>query len=308
MKESMIIYESAYLAISYLPDDAIKWAAMEGLLRYGFYGETPESDNPLVNMIYVQAVPSIQSAKDRYEKAVENGRKGGRPTLITTEEIIGLKQSGMTNKQVAEKLGCSVKTIENRVTTYNKKHPKNPYNLSVSVSESDSVSSSVSGDKEKKEEREIGDLSENEGNEIVEKIHNRIKYVKIQQEYGMKEHITKDFPQQWEKELLRRHTIAEQKEIELNKPDYEFLQTFWELDSIEETKQRVNVFLDKYKTYTLNELVNILKNNDGLDLKTYSETTKKIRSYDWAIQEYKNKPSVFYVDWLYSQICALNNG
>lgn len=128
MKESMIIYESAYKAINYLPDDKLKLEAYQGLMEYGFYGVIPESDNPFVNMIFVQAIPSMRSASERYEKAVQNGKKGGRPTDVSTEEIMEMKQGGMTNKQIAEKLGCSEKNIEKRVSTYNRTHPTNPTN------------------------------------------------------------------------------------------------------------------------------------------------------------------------------------
>lgn len=150
-KSSVVIYESAYSAIEYLQDDTIKWEAIRGLLRYGFYGEAPESDNPLVNMIYVQAIPSMQSAKQRYDKAVANGKKGGRPADVPTEEIITMKSNGMTNKQIAEKMGCTTKNIENRVAIYNKSHPNNPNNLSVSVSVSESDSVSVANAKKTEE-------------------------------------------------------------------------------------------------------------------------------------------------------------
>jgi|GEM_PF-4103192 len=142
-KESMVIYESAYKAINYLPDEKLQLEAFKGLMEYGFYGVVPESENPFVNMIYVQAIPSMRSAKERYEKAVENGKMGGRPTEVSTEEIMEMKKSGMTNKQIADKLHCSVKNIENRVTTYRKGYPNNPNNLSVSVSDTVSVSESV---------------------------------------------------------------------------------------------------------------------------------------------------------------------
>lgn len=148
MKESMVIYESAYKAISYLPDEKLQLEAYRGLMEYGFYGIIPESENPFVSMVYVQAIPSMRSAAERYEKAVEDGRKGGRPTEVPTTEIIKMKENGMTNKQIAEKLGCSEKNIEKRVSTYNRSHPTNPTNHptnpSVSVSYTDTVSESVS--------------------------------------------------------------------------------------------------------------------------------------------------------------------
>ncbi len=128
MKESMIIYESAYKAISYLPDEKSQLEALKGLLEYGFYDTVPESDNPFIKMIYVQAIPSMRNAKERYDASVENGKKGGRPAEVPTEEIIEMKQNGMTNKQIAEKLGCSEKNIEKRVSTYSKAHPTNPTN------------------------------------------------------------------------------------------------------------------------------------------------------------------------------------
>lgn len=142
MKESMIIYESAYKAINYLPDEKLQLEAYKGLMEYGFYGIVPESENPFVNMVFVQAIPSMRSAAERYDASVENGKKGGRPTEVPTGDIIKMKQDGMTNKQIADKLGLSEKTIENRITIYNKAHPYNPHNLTVSytVSESSSVS------------------------------------------------------------------------------------------------------------------------------------------------------------------------
>lgn len=44
MKESMIIYESAYKAINYLPDEKLQLEAYKGLMEYGFYGIVPESE------------------------------------------------------------------------------------------------------------------------------------------------------------------------------------------------------------------------------------------------------------------------
>lgn len=161
MKESMVIYESAYKAIGYLPDKKSQLEALKGLLEYGFYDTIPESDNPLIKMIFVQAIPSMKSAKERYEFSVENGRKGGRPAAVPTEDIVKMKQDGMTNKQIAEQLGCSEKNIEKRISTYNRAYPTNPTNhptnptlkesgvsptnpTNLSVSVSDTVSESVS--------------------------------------------------------------------------------------------------------------------------------------------------------------------
>lgn len=197
-KTSMVFYESAYAAINYLPTTELKWEAAQGLLNYGFYGIEPESDNPFVNMIYVQAIPSMRNAKQRYEKAVDNGKKGGRPTEISTEQIMQMKKDGMTNKQIAEQLGCTVSNVENRITIYNKTHPNNPNNLSVSVSVSvsDSVSSSVSDsvsdsarasthEEEREEKRELEDLSEKELKELSDDYKGHMSYKDIAAKYSL---------------------------------------------------------------------------------------------------------------------------
>lgn len=201
-KETMVIYESAYKAINYLPTVEMKWEAIEGLLKYGFYNVEPESDNPYINMVYTQAIPSMRSAKKRYDIAVENGKKGGRPTEITTEEIMNMKKQGMTNKEIADKLNCSVKNIENRITTWNKSHtnPNNPNNLSVSVSvseseyvsESESISESDESEreiayaKEEREERDLDSLDTEVLREILKKFENKEKYTVLRNEYNLK--------------------------------------------------------------------------------------------------------------------------
>lgn len=127
-KESMVIYKSIISAIDLLPDAEQKWEAIKGVTDFGFYDKKPESENPIINMIYIQAIPSLRGAKDRYDKAVEDGKRGGRPAEVSIEKIIQMKNGGMTNKQIAEKTGCSVKNIENRITIYKKNNPNNPNN------------------------------------------------------------------------------------------------------------------------------------------------------------------------------------
>lgn len=216
-KTSMVFYESAYAAINYLPTIELKWEATQGLLNYGFYGIEPESDNPFVNMIYVQAIPSMRNAKQRYDKAVDNGKKGGRPTEVSTEEIMQMKQEGMTNKQIAAKLGCSVSNIENRVTTYKKTHPNNPNNLSDSVS--DSVSSSVSESASastlaEEEKREIEDLEERELEALKKDFKARMLYKDIAAKYNLKL-VTKEMCDSID-ELIKAK-VAERQEAEQRK-------------------------------------------------------------------------------------------
>ena len=61
-KDSAIIYESVYKTIELIPDTELKWEAIKGLLRYGFYGEELSSDSPLVEMVYTSAFPSLMAS------------------------------------------------------------------------------------------------------------------------------------------------------------------------------------------------------------------------------------------------------
>ena len=258
MNESTIIYKSAYTAINYLPTDELKWEAINGLLRYGFFGEDPVSENPFVNMVYVQAIPSMRASKERYERAVEGGRFGGRPPTVSQEEVLSLKEEGKTNKEIAEKLGCSEKNIERIVTKSNKLYPTNPINLyptnptnptnltytsSYTDTYTDTYTSSytetnnrVANATTKEEEganatkRTIKDLTSQEGDDIVKKIKHNVKYVDIQKEYNLEfGSITKDFPKQWQEEKKNRsyweEYNAELERMKKDKIDYKYYET-----------------------------------------------------------------------------------
>ena len=185
-------------------------------------------------MIYVQAMPSMRNSKQKYYKSVDDN-KGGRPTEISTEEIMQMKQEGMTNKQIAAKLGCSVSNIENRVTTYKKKHPNNPNNpnnLSVSDSVSDSVSSSVSDSASastlaEEEKREIEDLEERELEALKKDFKARMLYKDIAAKYNLKL-VTKEMCDSID-ELIKAK-VAERQEAEQRK-DAELAPVYSKLDT-----------------------------------------------------------------------------
>ena len=111
-KDSAIIYESIYKTIELIPDTELKWEAIKGILRYSFYGEELNSDNPLVKMVYTSAFPSIRNAVERYEMAVESGKRGGRPSTIDKEKVLQLKKQGKTYQEISDELDCPKNTIK----------------------------------------------------------------------------------------------------------------------------------------------------------------------------------------------------
>lgn len=90
-------------------------------------GDVSTTSPIILGFINGCCLPNISAAKDRYVLAKENGKKGGRPKTIDDGKIIALKKAGMTNKEVAEAMGCSVSTVEKAT----RKNRKNPYKLTL---------------------------------------------------------------------------------------------------------------------------------------------------------------------------------
>ena len=126
--ESMILYYSAYEAVCYIPDEKLQLEALKGLLEYGFRGVKPQSDNPFVNMVYAACTPSMKAAKQRYAKTIIDGKKGGRPSEMSIDDIMAMRRAGMSNKEIADSFGVTVKAVEARITRYNQDNPTNPIN------------------------------------------------------------------------------------------------------------------------------------------------------------------------------------
>jgi hypothetical protein len=97
---------------------------IKAVSEFGLYGVMPDEDSAVWLYGFEQTITSIGKAKDRYTAAVENGKKGGRKPTVSKEQALELKAQGLTNKQVAEQLNCSVSTIE-KINAENRKNQKN---------------------------------------------------------------------------------------------------------------------------------------------------------------------------------------
>lgn len=99
--------------------------ALWNLMTNATSGEV-ETDDPLIlAWISGSCTPNIEAARDRYNKAVENGKTGGRPKEVDPEEIKKLHNTGMKHEEIASKLGCSTKTVQR----YTKDLDKTGHNL-----------------------------------------------------------------------------------------------------------------------------------------------------------------------------------
>ncbi len=87
---------------------------VEALFDYGMDGIYPDI-NKLTPVQYVflgNAIPVIDSASKRYDKAKAGGSKGGRSKAADDDEVMLYKAQGMSNKDIAKMLGCSPSSID----------------------------------------------------------------------------------------------------------------------------------------------------------------------------------------------------
>jgi hypothetical protein len=81
------------------------------IIYYGTKGEIT-TDNPMIRgIVEGMCVALIDQAKQKYDKCKVNGNKGGRPEKHPVSEMVRLRESGLTNEEIAENMGCSVQTV-----------------------------------------------------------------------------------------------------------------------------------------------------------------------------------------------------
>lgn len=84
--ESFVFYKGFYETLKKFPEQD-KARAYEALCECAFDEATPDDYEFPLNAVLDQMMISVKSAKERYNRAIENGKKGGR----TTREQMDLK-------------------------------------------------------------------------------------------------------------------------------------------------------------------------------------------------------------------------
>lgn len=89
----------------------------KAIITYGVTGEI-KSENPLiVGLVNGMCTALIDKSKARYAHSIENGKKGGRPPKYDKNKMLELRSQGMTDQEIANNLGCSVKTVQRALAT-----------------------------------------------------------------------------------------------------------------------------------------------------------------------------------------------
>jgi hypothetical protein len=112
--ENFVFYGSFKKTIDVLPEQ-LGNKVLRAIINYGTAYELPkikqdDADSAIVYAIMQTIIPNIEAQKQKYE----NGSNGGRPIRYPQEDFDILFNSGFTNSQIIERLGCSEKTVERR--------------------------------------------------------------------------------------------------------------------------------------------------------------------------------------------------
>lgn len=87
-------------------------AVARGIIQYGLQGEIENADPTILSRVEAVCSDLMQSSTERYNAAIRGGSRGGRPTMHNPELIKELRARGMTYQQIANELGCSVRTVQ----------------------------------------------------------------------------------------------------------------------------------------------------------------------------------------------------
>ena len=137
-----LLLDSYIKAIDQLPSDR-QWPFLKALVSYRFEGKEPTFDSPLERMAFTVIKPTIDSVAERYEKAVTDGQKGGRPKkwIDRKEEEEAYARLGNWDA-VAKELNVSDDTLRKARTKWRDSiKPEKPKNPNVNVN--DNVNANV---------------------------------------------------------------------------------------------------------------------------------------------------------------------
>ena len=82
------------------------------IINYGTTKAFDTEDQKIINMVNGMCRDLIISAKKRREASMSNGKQGGRPKRYSDESIIALHNQGLSIQDIADNLGCSIKTVQ----------------------------------------------------------------------------------------------------------------------------------------------------------------------------------------------------
>lgn len=92
-------------------EDVVKEVAWQ-IINYGTSKAFDTDDEKIINIVNGMCRDLIESAKKRREASITNGKQGGRPKKYSVDDMLALKNQGLTLQEIADNLGCNVKTVQ----------------------------------------------------------------------------------------------------------------------------------------------------------------------------------------------------
>lgn len=90
------------------------------LVYLSIRGEVKTENDLILGWIKGSCLPNVQSAQEKYRRAVEAGKKGGRPKELDYDEIYRLKENGVSVKDIASKMGLTEDSVRSALKRYNR--------------------------------------------------------------------------------------------------------------------------------------------------------------------------------------------
>ena len=85
------------------------------IIYFGVTGEMTSTDPIVTGIVNGMCATLINNSKKRYDTSVSNGKKGGKPEQFSTDDIINLQKQGLSKQEIADKLGCNIKTVQRKL-------------------------------------------------------------------------------------------------------------------------------------------------------------------------------------------------
>ena len=89
------------------------------IIYYGTKGEMTTDNQMTRGIVEGMCVALIDQAKQKYQNCRINGNLGGRPEKYHVEEMVRLRDAGMTNEEIAESMNCSAQTVIKKLKAFN---------------------------------------------------------------------------------------------------------------------------------------------------------------------------------------------
>lgn len=120
-RENFVFYASWLDALSGLDQTNSREFANEFLRQiviYGVTGEIETNDPMTIGFINAMCKDLVEKSKKRHKACVENGNRGGRPKQFNDEEMISLYNEGLSEQEIADRLGCNIRTVQRAIAKY----------------------------------------------------------------------------------------------------------------------------------------------------------------------------------------------